>query len=79
MLAKQAWRHLAAGGRPALHLAYWLGISLQGLLPAFAGLRLEGDPPSQYADLLSLLREVFTLSFVETANLQLATSAGIYK
>ena len=81
MLAKQACRHLAAGGRPALHLAYWLGISLQGLLPvlASAGLRLEGDPPAQYADLLSLLREVFMLTCVDTANLQVATSAAIYK
>jgi hypothetical protein len=35
MLAKQTSCHLAAGGRPALHLAYWLGISLQGLLPAW--------------------------------------------
>jgi hypothetical protein len=66
MLANQTCRHLAAGGRPALHLAYWLGISLQGLLPTSAGLRLEGDPPSQYADLLSLLREVFTLLCVDT-------------
>jgi hypothetical protein len=81
MLAKHTCRHLAAGGPPALHLAYWLGISLQGLLPALAsaGLRLEGDPPAQYADLLSLLREVFTLSCVDTANLQLATSGAIYK
>jgi hypothetical protein len=81
MLAKQACRHLAAGGRPALHLAYWLGISLQGLLPALAstGLRLEGEPPGQYADLLTLLSEVFALSCVDTANLQLATSAAIYK
>ncbi len=81
MMAKQTCRHLAAGGRPALHLAYWLGISLQGLLPALAstGLRLEGEPPGQYADLLTLLREVFALSCVDTANLQLATSAAIYK
>jgi hypothetical protein len=81
ILAKQACRHLAAGVRPALHLAYWLGISLQGLLlaPASAGLRLEGYPPAQYVDLLSLLRKVFTLSCVDTANLQLATSAAIYK
>jgi hypothetical protein len=81
MLAKQACRHLAAGGRPALHLAYWLGISLQGLLPvlASAGLMVDGDPPAQYADLLTLLREVFTLSCVDTANLQLVTSRDIYR
>ncbi len=81
MLAKQTCCHLAAGGRPALHLAYWLGISLQGLLPALtsAGRRLEGDSPAQYADLLTILREVFTLSCVDTANLQLATSAAIHK
>jgi hypothetical protein len=80
MLAKQTCCDLAAAGRTALHLA-WLGISLHSLLPvlASAGLRLEGDPPSQYADLLPLLREVFALSCVDTANLQLATSAAIYK
>ncbi len=74
MLAKQTCRHLAAGGRPALHLAYWLGISLQGLLHALAsaGLRMEGDPTAQYADLLSLLREFFTMSCSWT-------SAAIYK
>ncbi len=37
MFVKQACHRLAAGGRPALHLAYWLGISLQGL-PACDGL-----------------------------------------
>jgi hypothetical protein len=81
MLAKQTCRHLATGGRPALHLAFWLGISLQGLLRALASavLRMEGDPPAQYADLLTLLREFFTMFCVETANLQLATSAAIYK
>jgi hypothetical protein len=70
-LAKQACHFLAAGGRPALHLAYWLGISLQGLLPAMAsaGLMVEGDPPAQYADLLTLLREVFSLDCVDTGHL----------
>ncbi len=64
-----------------LLVAALLGISLQGLLPALAsaGLRMEGDPPAQYADLLSLLRKVFTLSCVDPANLQLARSAAIYK
>ncbi len=59
MLAKQACHFLAAGGRPALHLAYWIGLGLHGVLPgmASAGLRVEGDPPVLYADLLTLLRE----------------------
>jgi hypothetical protein len=63
MLAKQACHFLAAGGRPALHLAYWIGLSLHGVLPgmASAGLRVDGDPPVQYASLLTLLREVFSL------------------
>jgi hypothetical protein len=62
MLAKQACRHPA--------LAYWLGISLLGPFPVLtsAGLRLEGDPPTQYAELLSLLREV-----TDTENIQLAS------
>jgi hypothetical protein len=71
---------LASGGRPALHLAYWLGISLQGLLPvvAFAGLMVEGDPPVQYAGLLNLLPEVFSLDCVDTGRLQEVKSAAIY-
>jgi hypothetical protein len=40
---------------------------------------VEGDLPAQYANLLSLLREVFTLTCMEMANLQVATSAAIYK
>ena len=81
MLTKQACRHLAAGGRPALHLAYWLGISLRGLLPqlASAGLMVEGDPPRQYGDLLDLLREAFSLDCIDINNLQEAKSAAIYK
>jgi hypothetical protein len=81
MLAKQACHHLAARGRPALHLAYWIGISLQGLLPvkATAGLTLPDNPPPQYASLLSLLREVFQLDCVRVHLLQETQSAAIYK
>ncbi len=52
--ANQTCRQLAAGGRPALHLAHWLGISLHDFLPivASAGLTLEGPPPPQYDSLL---------------------------
>jgi hypothetical protein len=35
MLAKQACHFLAAGGRPALHLAYWIGLGLHGVLPGW--------------------------------------------
>jgi hypothetical protein len=81
MLAKQACHFLAAGGRPALHLAYWIGLGLHGVLPgmASAGVRVDGDPPVQYAGLLTLLREVFSLDCVDTGCLQEVKSAAIYK
>jgi hypothetical protein len=58
-----------------------MGISLQGLLPvvASAGLMWEGDPPVQDAGLLTLLREVFFLDYVDTGRLQEVKSAAIYK
>jgi hypothetical protein len=40
---------------------------------------VSGWKVTQYADLLSLLREVFRLTCVDTANLQVATSVVIYK
>jgi hypothetical protein len=40
---------------------------------------LPGQPPAQYASLLDLLREVFSLDCITTANLQEAKSAKIYK
>jgi hypothetical protein len=66
MLDKQACYHLATGGHQVLHLTYWLGISLLGLLPVktFADLIVVGNPPVPYADLLSLLWVVFSLECV---------------
>jgi hypothetical protein len=46
---------------------------------ASAGLRVDVDPPVQYAGLLTLLREVFSLVCVVTERLQEAKSAAIYK
>jgi hypothetical protein len=79
--ANQTCRQLAAVGRPALHLALWLGISLHGFLPivASAGLTLEGPPPPQYGSLLELLREVFSLDCINTSRLQDVQSAAVYK
>jgi hypothetical protein len=53
----------------------------QGLLPvpASAGLIVDGDPPAQYADLLSFLREVFSLEYVDIGLLQEVKLAAIYK
>jgi hypothetical protein len=66
MLDKQACFHLATGGHQTLHLTYWQGINLLGLLlvKTFADLIVVGDPPVLYADLLSLLWVVFSLEFV---------------
>ncbi len=45
---------------------------------ASAGLMLEGDPLVQYAGLLTLLREVFSLESVDTGRLQEAKAAAVY-
>jgi exonuclease III len=81
LLAKQTCHHLEAGGRPAQHLFYWIGISLRRLLPASAspGLTLEAGPPQQYGDLLNLLTEVFSLNCVDTSCLRDTRSALVYK
>ena len=81
MLVKQACHHLAAVGRLAFHLAYWLGISLQGLLPVMpsAGLMVVGYPPVQYAHLLSLLHEVFSVDCVDTRRLPEVKSVATYR
>jgi hypothetical protein len=81
MLAKHACHFLAAEGRPALHLAYWLRISLEVLLPAMAsgGLMVKGDFPVHYAGLLTLHRELFFLDWVDTGRLQEVKSTAIYK
>jgi hypothetical protein len=54
---------------------------LRSLLPvtASAGLIVDGDPSAQYADLLSFLREVFSLEYAETCRLQEVKLAAIYK
>jgi hypothetical protein len=72
---------MAGGSRLALHLAYWLGISLQGRLPVTlsSGLMAVGDPPVQYAHLLSLPQEVFSLDCVDTRRLPEVKSVAIYK
>ena len=66
---------------PALHLAYWLGISLKALLPAMAsaGATMVGNPAGHYADLLTLRKEIFSTDCIDTGCLQLAKSAAIYK
>ncbi len=66
---------------PALRLAYWLGISLKALLPAMAsaGILMVGNPAGHYADLLTLLKEIFSSDCIDTGCLQEAKSAAIYK
>ena len=79
MLAKQACHRLAAGGRPAAHLSFWLGLRLLRYLPGLrAGPHAEAIP-AFYADLAALLLEVMALDCVEPANLEAVTAAGLYK
>ena len=66
------------GGRPARHIAYWVGLRLRHLLPDLgAGLHAEDIPPF-YKDLASLLEEVLTLPGVNTAALLDVSSKFIY-
>jgi hypothetical protein len=79
LLAKQACHRLAGGGgRPARHLAYWIGLRLRLYLPALgAGLHAEAIPPV-YRDLSKLLIEVFALPSVSVNSLAEVTSKGLY-
>ena len=81
MRAKQACRHLAAGGQPALHLAFWLSPVPDTEIPlmAPAGGVFVGQTPPQYSGLHDLLSEVIGLSCIDTGRLQDAQSAAIYK
>jgi hypothetical protein len=78
LLAKQACHRLAGGGRPARHIAYWVGLRLRHLLPDLgAGPHAEDIPPF-YKDLTSLLEEVLTLPGVNSAALLDVSSKFIY-
>ncbi len=78
LLAKQACHRLAAGGRPARHLAYWIGLRLRPYLPALgSGLHAEDIPPV-YKDLSNLLIEVFGLPSVSVNSLADVSSKGLY-
>ena len=80
LLVKQAFHHLAAGGRPALHLAYWMGVALQDTLPLPPGATImTGLPPLHYVGLQELMLEAAQLPCVDAAHLQEARSAIIYK
>jgi len=80
LLAKQTFHHLAAGGRPALHLTYWMGAALQDRLPLpHDGPFLTGQPPVQYLDLQNLLLETADLPSVLPAFLAASRSSLIYK
>jgi hypothetical protein len=69
LLAKQACHCLAGGGRPARHIAYWVGLRLRHLLPDLgAGLHAEDIPPF-YKALVNLLEEVLTLPGVNSGAL----------
>ncbi len=69
LLAKQACHRLAAGGRPARHLAYWIGLRLRPYLPALGSGPHAVDILPAYKDLSNLLIEVFGLPSVSVSNL----------
>jgi hypothetical protein len=80
LLVKQTLHQLAAGGRTALHLAYWMGAALQGRLPLPTGaVILTGQPPQQFTDLQTLLLEAVTLPSVDPAFLENTKSSRLYK
>jgi hypothetical protein len=78
LLAKQACHRLAAGGRQAQHLAYWIGLRLRFSLPDLAaGPHAEAIPPFM-RDLGVLLLEVFRLPSISVDSLGEAAAADIY-
>ena len=80
LLVKQTLHQLAAGGRTALHLTYWMGTALQGRLPLPTGaVLLTGQPPQQFTDLQALLLEAVTLPSVNPAFLEATKSSRLYK
>jgi hypothetical protein len=80
LLVKQTLHQLAAGGRTAIHLAYWMGTALQGRLPLPTGaVILTGQPPQQFTDLQTLLLEAVTLPSVDPAFLEDTKSSRLYK
>ncbi len=79
LLAKQTLHLLAAGGRPASHLAYWMGQRIRDICPALGpGPHPEVLPPSM-ASLATLVREVVALDCVNPDHLGAAESRHIYK
>jgi hypothetical protein len=78
LLAKQACHRLANGGRPAGHLAYWLGITLRGHLPHLLNGPHADLVPTYMKNLATLLIEVFTLDVVEVGHLETVTAKIIY-
>jgi hypothetical protein len=79
LLVKQVLHQLAAGGRTALHLAYWMGAALRGRLPLLTGaILLTGQPPQQFLALQALLLEAVSLSSVNPAFLEATKSSRLY-
>jgi hypothetical protein len=76
--AKQACHRLASGGRPAQHIAYWVGLRLRHILPDLAPGPHAEAIPDFYKDLADLLLEVFHLPEVRPNSLAEVRSAYIY-
>jgi hypothetical protein len=80
LLTKQTFHQLAAGGKLALHLTYWMGAALQDRLPLPEGaIFLTGQPPAQFVALQTLLLEACDLPSVNPAFLEATKSALIYR
>jgi hypothetical protein len=78
LFAKQACHLLAAGGRPAGHLAYWFGLRLLAHLPLLGTGPHAEDIPPLFRGLSALLLEVFGLDSVKVANLGGVTAKALY-
>ncbi len=76
--AKHAFHSLASGGRPAQHMAYWVGLRLRHILPDLAGGPHAEAIPGFYKDLAALLLEAFHLPEVRPNSLAEVRPAYIY-
>jgi hypothetical protein len=77
---KRAQSQLAAGGKLALHLTYWMWAALQDWFPLPEGaIFLTGQPPAEFVVIQTLLLEASGLPSVNPAFLEATKSALIYR
>lgn len=78
LLAKQACHRLAGGGNPALHLQYWIGLTLRRELPDLAVGPHAEIPTKRMKIVAGLIREVLSSDDYCPETLGVVTSKALY-